>query len=113
MKKGGRTNTPVSFKGSSVAPHQFQSFMTEWSLTQAEANHVETIDEANDFSIHDEEDNDFFNDLTVYEMHDQAEENLQLYNESLPPKEEEPEFQEEEKTDPPEADPPAVSPTAE
>ncbi len=53
--------------------------MEEWSLTQAEANHVETIEEANDFHLPEEDGDDFFEKATVYEMHDQAEQNLQLF----------------------------------
>ncbi len=89
-KKGGKANTPVSFNHQNMPKNQLHSFMEEWSLTQAEKNHVETIEEANDFSINNDDD-DFFTqipNLTVYEMHDQAEENLQLYNESLPPENE-------------------------
>ncbi len=61
--------------------------MQEWSLTQSEHNHVETLEEANDFNIGPEDD-DFFDhnpQVTVYEMHDQAEENLQLYQSEIPP----------------------------
>nr|UXQ88096.1 MAG: hypothetical protein [Microvirus sp.] len=52
--------------------------VNEMSLSLSESNHVETIEEANDFEINDEGDADFLQNLTVYEMHDQAEENLQL-----------------------------------
>ncbi len=86
-RKGGRASTPVSFNNHNVPPAKLHSFMEEWSLTQAENNHVETIDEASNFEIFDHEE-DFFEgipNLTVYEMHDQAEENLQLYQNSLPP----------------------------
>jgi len=78
-KKGGRSSTPVTFNNHNMPKNQMKSFMDEWSLTQAELNHVETIEEANDFEIYDEEDNDFFKNQTVYEMHDQAEENLALF----------------------------------
>ncbi len=61
-----------------VYPDQMKNFMQAWSLDQAEANHVETIEEANDFNIG-EEDEDFFPPkLTVYEMHENAEDNLKL-----------------------------------
>ncbi len=96
-KKGGRGTTPVSFKGNNMPASQMHQFMEEWSLTQAESNHVETIDEANDFDIFDDDD-DFFEktpNLTVYEMHDQAEENLALYNDSLPEEEDETEQEKE------------------
>lgn len=85
-KKGGRGSTPVTFKSQNMPASQMHSFMEEWSLVQAESNHVETIEEANDFNLNDDDD-DFFTkipNLTVYEMHDQAEENLELYNNSLP-----------------------------
>nr|UXQ88074.1 MAG: hypothetical protein [Microvirus sp.] len=55
----------------------FQKMVNEWSTSQAELNHVETIEEANDFGIEeDAEDQDFFHNLTVYEMHEAAEDNL-------------------------------------
>ncbi len=89
-KKGGRGSTPVTFHSKNMPASQMHSFMEEWSLSQAENNHVETIEEANDFNLNDDDD-DFFTqipNLTVYEMHDQAEENLELYNNSLPPEDE-------------------------
>lgn len=70
--------TPLTYGGNNMPPDQLHSFMTEWSLSQAERNHVETLEEANDFNINDEESDDFFQNLTVYEMHEQAEENLAL-----------------------------------
>lgn len=70
---------PLRVRGHrSPDPHDVKNFIQEWSLSQAEANHVETIDEANDFSIHDEEDEDFFENLTVYEMHEATEDRLAL-----------------------------------
>lgn len=75
-------HTPVSFKNHNMPKEQLHSFMEEWSLTQAERNHVETIEEANDFEIHDEEDSDFFEKQTVYEMHEMAEENLAIYKQN-------------------------------
>ena len=85
VKKGGRSSTPVTFNGHNVPKNQIKSFMDEWSLTQSEANHVETIEEANDFEIYDDSEDDFFaQTTTVYEMHDQAEENLQLFPPPLP-----------------------------
>lgn len=50
--------------------------MEEWSRLHAEENHVETIEEANDFGI-DEDDEDILHpSITVYEMHESAEDNL-------------------------------------
>ena len=57
-------------------------------MTNAENNHVETLEEANDFNIG-EDDDDFFQNYTVYEMHDQAEQNLQLFQENFPPEQQE------------------------
>ncbi len=56
----------------------FQSMVNEWSLTNAEQNHVETIEEANDFNIPDDDSEDFLQNVTVYEMHEMAEDNLRL-----------------------------------
>ena len=56
----------------------FQNMVNEWSLANAEANHVETIEEANDFDIPDDDSEDFLQNVTVYEMHEMAEENLRL-----------------------------------
>ena len=75
-----KSDTPVKFRGSSVQPNDMKSFMDEWSLRQAEANHVETLEEANDFNINDEGDEDFLEPFTVYEMHEIAEDNLAIYN---------------------------------
>ena len=81
-KKQVKRKTPVTRRGQSVLPNDMKTFMEEWSLSRAEANHVETIEEANDFNLPpDPEDEDFFHGLTVYEMHEVAEENLALYNE--------------------------------
>lgn len=63
-------STPVRFRGLSVPNQDFRQFMQEWSTSQAEANHVESFDEANDFEINDPEDYDFFHDVTPYEMQD-------------------------------------------
>ena len=63
--------TPVSFRGLPTQRDEFRKFMDEWSRDQAEANHVETIEEANDFDIGgEEEDDDFFEGITPYEMHE-------------------------------------------
>ncbi len=56
----------------------FHNMVNEWSLTNAEQNHVETIEEANDFNIPDDDSEDFLQNVTVYEMHEAAEDNLQL-----------------------------------
>ena len=79
-KTAQKKDTPVTYRGSAVQPNDMKSFMAEWSLSQAEANHVETIEEANDFDIQDEEDEDFLQNFTVYEMHEIAEDNLAIYN---------------------------------
>jgi len=81
-KKGGPRNTPVAFHNT-VPPAKMHSMIEEWSLTNAENAHVETLEEANDFNIGDDDD-DFFEKHTVYEMHDQAEENLQLFQQNTP-----------------------------
>lgn len=65
--------TPVNFRGMPTQVDEVKAYFEEWSRTQAEQNHVETIEEANDFSIYDEEDDDFFHSLTPYEMHDMLE----------------------------------------
>lgn len=65
--------TPVTFRGKSVPHQDMARFMQEWSRAKAEAEHVETFEEANDFEIYDPEDNDFFHDLTPYEMLDMPE----------------------------------------
>ena len=83
-KRSSSKKTPVQFWGSSVYPDQMKNFMEEWSLRQAEENHVESIEEANDFNIQDEEDEDFFQGYTVYEMHEIAEDNLAAYQAALP-----------------------------
>lgn len=62
--------TPVTFRGMPTQVDEVKAYFQEWSRTEAENNHVETIEEANDFSIFDEEDEDFFHSLTPYEMHD-------------------------------------------
>lgn len=62
--------TPVSFRGMPTQVDEVKRYFEEWSRANAEANHVETLEEANDFSIQDEEDDDFFHGLTPYEMHD-------------------------------------------
>lgn len=72
-----QTHTPVSFGGRDLFPSEAKQLIQEWSAQQAEANHVETLEEANDFEIPGfemEEDEDFFQNLTVYEMHEQMEE---------------------------------------
>jgi hypothetical protein len=82
-----KRKAPISFRNRPVDQGDFRSFMAEWSLRNAEENHVETIEEANDFEIFDEEEEDFLANLTVYEMHDMAEENLQKWKDSLPSEE--------------------------
>ena len=69
----------LTLRGKNLGAESFRDFMTEWSLRQAEANHVETIEEANDFNI-DEDDEDIIHpSLTVYEMQEAAEDNLAVY----------------------------------
>lgn len=50
-----------------------EKFMREWSARKAELEHVETFEEANDFEVYDPEDDDFFHDVTPYELHDMPE----------------------------------------
>lgn len=76
-----KKKTPGTYRGNSIQSQDMQSFMAEWSTTQAEANHVETIEEANDFEIYEEEDDFFQPTLTVYEMQEAAEDNLLLLEE--------------------------------
>ena len=57
----------------------FQRMVNEWSLANAEKLHVETIEEANDFNIPDDDSEDFLQNVTVYEMHEMAEENLRQF----------------------------------
>ncbi len=76
-----KKETPVKFRGHNMQADQMKNFMSEWSLYQAEANHVETIEEANDFSIPDDDSEDFLQNVTVYEMHEMAEDNLILLQE--------------------------------
>lgn len=66
---------PVQFRDQGG---DFRSFMEEWSLRQAEANHVETIEEANDFNIEEDDEDILHPQLTVYEMHEAAEDNLAI-----------------------------------
>ena len=47
----------------------FHQMANELSLSLEEANHIETIEEANDFNIPDDDSEDFLNNVTVYEMH--------------------------------------------
>lgn len=82
--KSERADAPIKYRGAPAAPQDFRSFMEEWSISQAEANHVETIEEANDFEIFEEEDDIFSPELTVYEMHEAAEETLALLEHSQP-----------------------------
>ncbi|AXL14892.1 hypothetical protein [Microviridae sp.] len=70
--------TPIRNGDRNVPVSDFKTFMAEWSLAQAEANHVETMEEANDFEIYEEEDDFFPQQLTVYEMHDDQETRLAL-----------------------------------
>nr|UXQ88022.1 MAG: hypothetical protein [Microvirus sp.] len=60
----------------SMEADNFQHMVNEWSLTNAEKLHVETIEEANDFEIPDDDSEDFLQNITVYEMHEMAEDNL-------------------------------------
>ena len=63
----------------SLPQHELQRMVRELSLAASEEAHIETLEEANDFGIEDdEEDQDFFHNLTVYEMHEAAEDNLAL-----------------------------------
>nr|UXQ87936.1 MAG: hypothetical protein [Microvirus sp.] len=62
----------------SMHTDDFQNMVNEWSLTNAEKHHVETIEEANDFDIPDDDSEDFLQNITVYEMHEMAEDNLHL-----------------------------------
>ena len=82
-KKGGPKQTRVPFTNVIPAP-QMHSMIEEFSLSQAEKHHIETLEEANDFNIGDDDD-DFFKNQTVYEMHDQAEENMALFQQNFPP----------------------------
>lgn len=66
-------STPVSFRGKALPQADFRRFVHDWSQSQAEANHVETFEEANDFEVYDPEDHDFFHGMTPYEMHDMPE----------------------------------------
>lgn len=77
-----KKDTPVKFRGKPMQPDNLKNFMTEWSTSQAEANHVETIEEANDFKIPDDDSEDFLQNVTVYEMHEMAEDNLVLLQET-------------------------------
>ena len=62
--------------GQDVPLSEFKEFMDSWSINQAEINHVETLEEANDFYIPEEEDEDIIpSDLTVYELHEIEAEN--------------------------------------
>ena len=65
-----KITTPVNF-GRSPYPDDFKSQLEEFSRMSAERNHVETIEEANDFGdMSQPEDEDFFEQTTVYEMHE-------------------------------------------
>lgn len=64
-------STPIRFRGRYGDPNQVRAYIEEWSRTQAENAHVETIEEANDFDINDPDDDDFFPpDFTPYELHE-------------------------------------------
>lgn len=79
--------TPVSFNGKPAYKDEVKHFLTEWSRTQAEQQHVETIEEANDFFLpeEDNDDEDFFSlTPTVYEMHEIQAEADELVQEAPP-----------------------------
>ena len=66
-------NRRKAIVGQDVPLSDFKAFMDSWSVNQAEVNHVETIEEANDFEIFDPEDDNIFpGEVTVYEMHEIA-----------------------------------------
>lgn len=67
-----RLTTPVTFRGQNMYPDDVKRQLAEWSNLQAEAAHVETLEEANDFELppdpYYDDDQGFFGNLTVYEM---------------------------------------------
>lgn len=63
----------ITFNGKPAPEQDVKRFMAEWSRANAEANHVETEEEANDFDIDDDESDDFFHNFTPYEMHEMHE----------------------------------------
>lgn len=60
---------PVKFRGRPGQVDQVRAYIDNWSRTNAEDAHVETIEEANNFDINDPDDEDFFPpDFTPYEL---------------------------------------------
>jgi len=77
--------TPVIFRGKNLYPDDAKRLMQELRLAQHEEEYVETYEEANDFTLESaDEDEDFFQDLTVYEMHEMAAEAEELDDEAPP-----------------------------
>lgn len=78
------SHTPVRMGGGNPYPEDFRSQLEEFSRQSAEQNHVETIEEANDFGdLLQPEDEDFFEAHTVYEMHEIQAENPPTPNEEI------------------------------
>lgn len=78
-----RASTPVTFRGRNLYPDDARRLIQELRLAEMEAGHVETFEEANDFNIPSaDEDADFFEDLTVYEMHEITPEASELDDEA-------------------------------
>lgn len=66
-----RGSTPITFRGKNLYPDDAKRMLQELRLAQHEEEYIETFEEANDFNIPSaDEDEDFFEDLTVYEMHE-------------------------------------------
>lgn len=78
-------STPVTFKGRNLYPDDAKRLLQELRLATYEDEYVESYEEANDFNIEaSDEDGDFLQDLTVYEMHEVAAEADELDEEAPP-----------------------------
>ena len=64
--------TPVTFGGRDFEADRLKQMLENQKILEVEAGHVESFEEANDFGPEDDEDLDFGNGYTMYEMHEMA-----------------------------------------
>lgn len=62
--------TPVTFRGQDVSQDSLKRMLQNERLLMEEAEYTESFEEANDFGPDEDEDEDFLNGYTVYEMHE-------------------------------------------